>query len=213
MKQKPSSDLHLIAEHFYHDAVDFERRFSLLWESGQLMHKTGRIKSFIDLVMGCECSLKSHALLSMNGSSLSDAYEKVRSCGHRIDRLASLAAFLSDRTHYECLAINLRDFPVSMRYSLDAHEMFFPASIDGDTNDELYSETIGLDTWIGGVHNNLVHLNTSLAYEFSGDVSMDFCEHLQQQRALRMFSDKHIKNPRTSAKSIVSLPIKNGSEE
>lgn len=208
MKQKPSSNFHSVAEYFYHDAIDFERRFSLLWESGELMHKTGRIKSFTDLMMGCECCLKSHILLSMNDYSLSDAYEKIRSCGHRIDRLSSLAMFLPDRSHYESLASCLGNFPVAIRYSLDAHNIFFPEPIDRDEADHNYAKTIGLDSWVENIHNNLNHLNSSLAEEFSGEVSMDFNDYIQEQKSLHLLTKKHIKRPQKNVPNIASTPKK-----
>lgn len=38
-----------IAEHYFHDARDFAARFDVPWENQT--HKTGRIKSFVDLHM------------------------------------------------------------------------------------------------------------------------------------------------------------------
>jgi hypothetical protein len=35
-------------------------RFDQLWEAGPPMHKMGRMKSFVDLLIGCECTLKAH---------------------------------------------------------------------------------------------------------------------------------------------------------
>lgn len=49
------------------------------------MHKMGRVKSFVDLLMACECSLKSHALLSMPDKTPVEAYRAVRACGHNMN--------------------------------------------------------------------------------------------------------------------------------
>lgn len=193
VKHKPSSTLHSVAEHFHRDAVDFENRFDLLWESSNLMHKMGRTKSFVDLLMGCECSLKSHALLSIADHSPSDAYRKIRSCGHNIGKLASLAAFLPDRTAYEHLANDLKELPVHIRYSLDAYEMFFPAFIDQKSTDQNYSATIGNNTWVLKIRESLRILNRAIANEFLGEVSMDFDLLLQQENDFRRFADECLK--------------------
>lgn len=63
MDEKPLSVAHTLAEHFQRDALDFAARFDLLWEAGPLLHKMGRTKSFVDLLMGCECALKCHCFL------------------------------------------------------------------------------------------------------------------------------------------------------
>lgn len=193
MKHKPSSTLHSVAEHFHRDAVDFADRFDLLWESGNLMHKMGRTKSFVDLLMGCECSLKSHALLSMTDHSPSDAYRRVRSCGHNIEKLASLAAFMPDSSTYEHLANDLKELPVHIRYSLDAYETFFPSFIDKNSADQNYSATIGNNSWVLKIRESLHILNTTMADEFSGEVSMDFDLLSQQETDFRRFADECLK--------------------
>lgn len=192
MKKKPNSALHSVAEHFYMDAVDFGRRFELLWECGGLMHKMGRIKSFTDLLMGCECGLKSHALLSMSDRSLSDAYRKVRSCGHDINRLASLAKFLPERAIYDELAFSLKDIPIHIRYSLDAYEAFFPALVDIEGASNNYAATVGSDAWVMRIRNGLHALNDAISEEFSGELSMDFDSYLQGEKALRLFTGVHL---------------------
>jgi hypothetical protein len=193
LKHKPSSTLHSVAEHFHRDAVDFADRFDLLWESSNLMHKMGRIKSFVDLLMGCECGLKSHALLSMTDNSPSDAYRKVRSCGHNIEKLASLAAFMPDRCTYENLANNLKELPVHIRYSLNAYETFFPSFFDKESADQNYSATIGNNVWVLNIRESLRILNASVADVFFGEVSMDFDFLLQQEKDFRKFADECLK--------------------
>lgn len=56
LKTKPSSLLHSITEHFLNDSRDFATRFDVLWEDGRLMHKMGRTKSFMDLLMRQKCA-------------------------------------------------------------------------------------------------------------------------------------------------------------
>ncbi|MDI3514192.1 MAG: hypothetical protein PWP40_1421 [Rhodocyclaceae bacterium] len=73
---KPMSIAHTLAEHFHRDSVDFAQRFDLLWEAGPLMHKLGRIKSFIDLLMACECALKAHGFLGRLNEDPREIYRK-----------------------------------------------------------------------------------------------------------------------------------------
>jgi hypothetical protein len=61
MKTTPLSVLHTVADHYKSDARDFLDRFDILWEAQ--LHKTGRIKSFVDLLLSCECILKCHIVL------------------------------------------------------------------------------------------------------------------------------------------------------
>ena len=77
-----------IAENYLSDARDFISRFDYLWEREQ--HKTGRIKSFTDLLMAFECILKCHAVLSHTSNNPEKVYRSVRRCGHDISRLGPI---------------------------------------------------------------------------------------------------------------------------
>jgi hypothetical protein len=193
MKYKPASTLHSVAEHFHRDAIDFAERFDLLWENSNLMHKMGRTKSFVDLLMGCECSLKSHALLSIAGHSPSEVYRRVRSCGHNIEKLACLAAFLPDRTAYEHLANDLKELPVHIRYSLDAYETFFPTFIDQESANQNYSATIGNNRWVLQIRETLHLLNSAMTEEFRGDISTNLEQIIQQETEFRVFANECLK--------------------
>jgi hypothetical protein len=157
------------------------------------MHKMGRTKSFVDLLMGCECSLKSHALLSLTGVSPSEAYRKVRSCGHHIGKLSALATHLVDRCAYDQLASSLAEFPVHIRYSLDAYETFFPALIDRKNADQNYSATIGNNPWVLSIRAALGTLIEGISGEFSGEVPMDLEALFQREEELRKFCDECLK--------------------
>lgn len=63
LEEKSVSVHHSIAEYYWLDARDFLSRFDALWDVET--HKTGRIKTFVDLLMGCECALKSHLMLGL----------------------------------------------------------------------------------------------------------------------------------------------------
>src|SRR5258708_6248059 len=103
MELKPLSVMHTLAQHFHRDAVDFSSRFDLLWEAVPLMHKMGRTKTFIDLLMGCECALKCHGFLGHVTEQPRDVYRRIRGFGHNIADLADYATFLQDRTYYSQL--------------------------------------------------------------------------------------------------------------
>ena len=141
MKTKPISILHSIAEHYAQDAQDFAERFDVLWE--KQLHKTGRIKSFVDLMMACERGLKAHVALGRVSEDPTEVYQMIRRASHRIEPLAQAATFLSDRSTYDELASRLDSFSVFIRYSLDAYETFFPLLVERDALKLNYSQTVG----------------------------------------------------------------------
>ncbi len=104
MKTLPISIQHSVADHYHKDARDFAARFDTLWEDQ--LHKTGRIKSFVDLVMGCECALKCHVFLGRLDQDPDETYKLIRNAGHNTERLSTLAAFLEDRSLYELIGVN-----------------------------------------------------------------------------------------------------------
>lgn len=186
MKIKPASLLHSIAEHFHHDAFDFIDRFDALWESQT--HKAGRIKTFVDLLMGCECELKAHAILSRLEDDPFKTYKVVRAAGHRIDLLAEMAHFMEDRTHYNFLKDNLLELSVFIRYSLDAYGTFFP--FDYDDAKISYSKTIGNNAWVLLVRDNLRLMIDASSDEFTGMVSYDISEVFAFEDQMALFMKK-----------------------
>lgn len=189
MKLKPLSVMHTLAEYFHRDALDFASRFDLLWEAGPLMHKMGRTKTFIDLLMGCECALKCHGFLSHLSEQPIDVYRQIRGFSHNIANLADYAAFLQNRIYYDHLKVQLASFPVFLRYSLDAHEIFFPLLLDRNDAELNYSQTIGNDAWVLRVRAILEDLNTSVSYQFSGFVSTDIDLLLAHAKQMREFTE------------------------
>jgi hypothetical protein len=186
VKIKPASLLHSIAEHFHHDASDFIDRFDILWESQT--HKTGRIKTFVDLLMGCECELKAHAILSRLQDNAFKAYKEVRMAGHRIDRLAEMAQFMKDRTHYDFLKDNLLGLSVFIRYSLDAYGTFFP--FDYDDAEINYSKTIGNNVWVMQIRGHLRLMIDASNDQFTGMVSNDISEIFALEDQMTSFMNK-----------------------
>lgn len=189
METKPLSVLYTVAEHYYRDANDFVSRFDLLWEAPAQLHKTGRIKSFIDLLMGCECALKCHGFLSHHAEVPREVYCKVRSFGHNIGRLADYASFLTDRSPYDYLKANLGDFSVFLRYSLDAYETFFPSYMDRKDAEVNYSATIGNNPWVLELRANLNTLLSSSEEQFSGFFTDDLEAIFTHERQMKEFAD------------------------
>lgn len=186
MKIKPASLLHSIAEHYHHDASDFFDRFDVLWESQT--HKTGRIKTFVDLLMGCECELKAHAILSRLQDDAVETYKMVKAAGHRIDRIAQMATFMENRTHYDFLKDNLSGLSVFIRYSLDAYGTFFP--FDYDEAKINYSNTIGNNLWVLQIRDHLRQMIETSNDEFTGMVTNDISEIFALENQMTLFMKK-----------------------
>ena len=188
MDPKPRSILHSVAEQFHRDAIDFATRFDLLWEAGPLMHKMGRTKSFVDLMMGCECALKCDGMLSGSGEDPVLVYKRIRGCSHRIRDLVQRAKLIESREPYVTLDACLSQFPVHIRYSREAYESFFPAFMEPEAAELNYSGTIGDNAWVLRVRQVLESLNTFVAKEFSGEVSMDIEELIAHEEEMKTFA-------------------------
>lgn len=171
MPIKPSSLHHSIGEAFWHDARDFLGRFDALWEHDSLMHKSGRTKSFVDLMMGCECALKAHVFISNTSEDCSTIYRRIRDAGHHVSKLMPLASFMQDRTHYDRLEEKLGKLGVSIRYSLDADGLFFPL-ISGSREALTYSQLVGSEVWVKEVRESLKALIDAALDEFTGQIEM-----------------------------------------
>ena len=184
----PPTVMDTLAEHFHRDAVDFATRFDMLWEAGPLMHKMGRTKSFVDLLMGCECALKCHGFLGHRSEQPRNVYKTIRAYGHRMDKLADYACFLEDRAHYDMLKLELKKVSVFIRYSLDANETFFPSFQDRASADLSYSHTIGSNTWVLQIRATLENLISSAARCFGGEVSTDIDEWLGHEQEMCEFA-------------------------
>lgn len=187
MKNKPISLMRSIAEHYFYDARDFVARFDVLWE--HQTHKTGRIKSFVDLYMAAECALKSHILLGQEHDDPKKVYSLMRKAGHRIGALADAAPYLGDRVHYNAIKTQLDEFSVLIRYSLDAYDTFFPPLLERDQAKLKYSETIGKNPWVLDVRAVVDSLIESVADEFTGFISTDIDAIVENERKMCEFMD------------------------
>lgn len=174
-----------IAEHYHRDARDFSKRFDTLWEDQ--LHKTGRIKTFVDLVMGCECALKSHVFLGQRDQDPVDTYNKIRRAGHNVGKLSTLASFMQERDTYEAIANDLERFSVFIRYSLDAYSTFFPALAERADAPIHYSRTIGNNDWVLNVRKRLEVLIEVACPELTGEVNPDICAILDHELKMEEF--------------------------
>lgn len=186
MSQSTSNHtLTLLAEYYYRDAVDFGRRFDLLWEAGSLMHKMGRIKSFVDLMVGCECALKCDRLLAGFGEEPTEVYRRVRECSHDIRKLLGLPGYSKEANVHKIFNGTFADLYVHMRYSYEADHAFFNFSSEGDSQHLKYSRTIGDSQWVLAIRETLEALNRSVSKEFSGEVSGGIAEFLADDMAMK----------------------------
>jgi len=199
MKTQPISVLHSIAEHYFHDAGDFADRFDVLWESQT--RKTGRIKSFVDLLMATECALKAHVVLGKVSDEPTEVYQSILKAGHRIGVLANASTFLDERSTYDELALRLDKFSVFIRYSLDAYETFFPSYVERHEAELDYGATIGNNSWVLEVRALLNPLLSSLNEELTGFINSDIEEIIEHERRMKEFMDSVLPQRRRRGKT------------
>lgn len=180
MKIQPNSLHRDIAQHFWLDARDFANRFDALWEHEGLMGKTGRFKTFVDLLIGCECALKAHAFLSPVQDDPVKLYTDLRQASHNIAKLAGHAQYLSDRSTYEQLKDRLAPLSVSIRYSLDAYQKLLPFFPTDNETEALHSQTLGNAAWICAVRKHLKTLIDTVRDEVTGEITGDPLESADQ---------------------------------
>jgi hypothetical protein len=185
MNVRPLTVQHSIAEHYFSDSRDFAARFDTLWEDQ--LHKTGRIKSFVDLVMGCECALKSHIFLGRREIDPVETYIRVRRAGHDIGSLCQMASYLDDRSLYDRMIENLAPFSVFIRYSLDAYATFFPTVVDWDDAPIRHATTIGSNAWVLSIRGDLDLLIESCSDEFTGVLNAEIEEILNHEQEMEAF--------------------------
>lgn len=182
---KPVSVSHALADYYLADARDFAARFDRLWETES--HKTGRIKTFVDLLMGCECALKAHVFLCQLEEDPKTVYLRLRKAGHRIGTLADQAELLPDRGVYEHLKRELDALSVAVRYSLDAYETFFPSYADRGEAAINYGATIGNHPWVIEVRRCLGDLIDPASRVLGGVVDMDLEVLLIHEKEIQEF--------------------------
>jgi hypothetical protein len=174
-----------IAREYHRDARHFLRRFSLL--PPQEFDKMGRVKNFVDLYMAAECALKAHVFAGRSNESALELYRKVRQYGgHRLTELAGIADYLDDRGPYESIQRRFAGFSVSLRYSIDAWDTFFPFGLE-DGGDQ-YDQTVANPQWIQAakdeVHVIIESLSERLTVVIEG---LDVKRLIEHQEAMKSF--------------------------
>ncbi|WP_158906779.1 hypothetical protein [Burkholderia sp. L27(2015)] len=195
MTKQSLSILHEVGQLYAFDAQDFADRFDVTWE--RITTKTGRIKSFVDLLMGFECGLKAHIALAgeRDGQEPKVTYRQIRASNHGISKLASTATLLPDRTLYDDIASRLDSFSVLIRYSLDAYEAFFPWYVDQDAARLNYSSTIGNEAWVSATRALLEPLMESAYALITGEVTNDIGRIFDHEREMMEFVATVVKKP------------------
>ena len=183
-----------LAQHYFTDARDFCNRFDILWEAE--LHKTGRVKSFVDLLMGCECILKSHIFLSRIEDDPTKCYSQIRSIGHNISALANEADKIKESDSYKEISAQLEPFSVFLRYSFDMWETFFPSSMDASETTPAYSSSIGNNEWVLNIRSICETLITQVSKDFNVlYTDEDITKIMDSEIEMASFVSANIKKP------------------
>lgn len=180
-----------IAENYLMDARDFRDRFDHLWE--KQLHKTGRIKSFTDLLMAFECALKSHAALSHKSNNPVEVYKSVRKCNHDLPSLCEISTFLENAEIYKIISIELSQFSIEIRYSMNSEASFFPLFDDWDDAPINFDKTIGNHFWVLRLREVLDNLIDPVTEVFGGrceDTVKEIFEHAEKMK--KFYKDVYI---------------------
>jgi hypothetical protein len=177
-----------IAQNYLNDARDFRARFDHLWE--RELHKSGRIKTFTDLLMSFECILKCHVALSHKSNNPEEVYWAIRRCGHDISKLCKQATFLEETKIYKTASRELSQFGVEIRYLLNADVAFFPMLDDWENAPINYTRTIGNHQWAMDLRGILDMLIDPLNDVFGGYVDDSIEEILNHAEAMKEFCNK-----------------------
>lgn len=176
-----------LAFHYYTDATDFLTRFDLLIEE---YSKTMRLKCFVDLLMGFECILKCHIFLSSTKENMNEVYkEDIRDSGHNLSALADKAKFLHHDI-YQKIKIELGEYNILVRYSIDGYANFIPSYLLGKDSKFNFSETLLNTIWISEKRDLLEKMINSTSSEFQEDASMDLQESIRDEQELCAFLEK-----------------------
>jgi hypothetical protein len=158
----------LLAQHYFLDALDFHQRFLTYWESAP--RESSRVKSFIDLLMACECMLKSQCIIAYNAEPLSSAYERVKNLGHNIEKLSRNAEITFPSQAHEQARTYFGKFPVGLRYSVDTYHFFFPIIGSPPQNGLSYAHTLGNSIWMHQAEETVKALITWGKMRFCGEI-------------------------------------------
>lgn len=164
-----------LAQHYFLDALDLHSRFRTHWEDQP--RRSSRVKTFIDLLMACECMLKSQCIMARITLPIGDAYAQVRVLGHNIHKLSFSAEKAFPSTVHKRAREYFSPFNVGLRYSVDAHEYFFPVGSPQQANRPSYRFTLGNKNWMDAAESVVTELIKWGKTEFNGEVDENI-EHI-----------------------------------
>lgn len=173
-----------LAQHYYLDSLDLVCRFRMHWESQP--RRSSRVKSFVDLMMACECILKAMALIERQNLPILEAYNEIKILGHSIKKLAT---DLEGRRHPSTDAIKCSKdvfgrFGVGLRYSVDSHAYFFQISGVRLPGAPTYEETLGSSVWISQACSLVEELLEWGKATFTGEVGGGIKEIIESQQEI-----------------------------
>lgn len=162
---------HSLGQHYFLDALDLHERFRLHWEDQP--RKSSRVKSFIDLLMSAECMLKSQCIMARLDAPIVMAYAEVKQLGHSIEKLSHSAHRAFPSSTHARVRQYFGSFDVGLRYSVDAHEYFFPVGGSQQAGRRSYRCTLGDTNWINLAESVVQELIEWGKLEFNGLVEDD----------------------------------------
>jgi hypothetical protein len=176
-----------IAREYHRDARHLLRRFRLL--PPQEFDKMGRVKNVVDLCMAAECGLKAHVFAGRSDESAVAIYRKIRrGGGHNLAALVEMADYLADRAIYAAVGQRFANFSVSLRYSLDAWDTFFPFGLAPNDAADQYDQTIANVDWIRAAQEEIQALVESLLPALEGVVEgLNIKQVIEHQEAMKAF--------------------------
>jgi hypothetical protein len=137
--------------------------------------RSSRIKSFVDLLMACECMLKAQCIMAKADVPLPDAYRQVKDLGHNITKLAAAAesAWHAPSEVHRRAREYFGSFGVGLRYSVDAHQYFFPLGRKPRSGSKSYHATLGNHGWRCAAEAAVGELLEWGQSQFTGEVTDD----------------------------------------
>lgn len=178
----PSSAHLALAQHFFLDALDLMFRYRTHWESQPRV--SSRVKSFIDLLMACECMLKVQCILGCINTPLVDTYIAIKKNGHSIGKLSDSAQKFFPMPAHARAKRQFSQFSVGLRYSVDAHQYFFPHPGTGRGKPHLYGSTLGSTVWMKESEAIVDEFIAWGVNQFAGEVTSDIEKILEDEELL-----------------------------
>lgn len=194
-----------LAQHYFLDALDLHRRFKQHWEDQP--RKSSRIKSFVDLMMACECMLKSQCILARSAIPFPKAFAEVRKLAHNVNGLSRVAESAYPSTAQERARRHFGKFAVRLRYSADAYAYFFPVGSKRLGKGASYDETLGDSAWLTAAESVVTDLIEWGRSMFNGEVLDDIEANLLAEQEVELaVNGPPQKKPRSPVNSDVSDP-------